>query len=213
MVNRVVLNRHLRYAEQSMSAEVTRAIPEVTRAHDHYGREVKSLRISVTQRCDLACPHCHKEGQSPSNEEMTPEEIERLVRISAGVGIRKVKLTGGEPLIRNDIAEIVSKLSPLMKEVSLTTNGIHLASMAGVLKTSGLDRVNVSLHTLDPETYKRLCGRDGSQEVILGIKAAIASRLTPVKVNMVVIKGENESEIMRMIDFCAEVGAVLQLIE
>jgi cyclic pyranopterin phosphate synthase len=196
-----------------MSVEAARAISETTRARDHYGREVKSLRLSVTQRCDLGCPHCHKEGHRPSSDEMTPEEIERLVRVGTGVGIRKVKLTGGEPLIRNDIAEIVSRLSPLVKEVSLTTNGIRLTSLAGALKASGLGRVNVSLHTLDPETYERLCGRDGSQEVIRGIKAAIASRLIPVKVNMVVIKGENESEIMRMVDFCAEVGAVLQLIE
>jgi cyclic pyranopterin phosphate synthase len=196
-----------------MSVGTMRAIYEPARARDTYGREVKSLRLSVTQRCDLSCPHCHKEGQGPSGDEMTPEEIERLVRVGADVGIRKVKLTGGEPLIRDDIAEIVSRISPLVKEVSLTTNGSRLSFMAEALRASGLGRVNISLHTLDPGTYERLCGRDESKEVVQGIRSAIHAGLTPVKVNMVVIKGENEAEIMQMIDFCAEVGAVLQLIE
>ncbi len=209
----VVLNRNLRYVESSMSIGTTHAMHEISLARDTYGREVKSLRLSVTQRCDLACPHCHREGQHPSCKEMTPEEIERLIRIGAEVGIRKVKLTGGEPLMRDDISEIVSRLSPLVKEVSLTTNGSRLSSMAGALKAAGLGRVNVSLHTLDPGTFERLCGRDESREIVHGIRSAIAAGLSPVKVNMVVIKGENEAEIMSMIDFCAEVGAVLQLIE
>lgn len=208
----VVLNRTARYAWWSMSTDTSlSASPE--RARDRYGRETKSLRLSVTQRCDLACPHCHKEGQAFSKDEMTPSEIERLVRVGVGIGIRKVKLTGGEPLVRDDIAEIVSLLSPLVKEVSLTTNGSRLVSTAEGLKSAGLRRVNVSLHSLDRETFRRLCGRDESEQVKAGIKAAIAADLKPVKVNMVVIKGENDAEIMHMVDFCAEAGAILQLIE
>jgi cyclic pyranopterin phosphate synthase len=180
---------------------------------DPHGREVKSLRLSVTQRCDLACPHCHREGQSPSTGEMTPEEIERLVRIAASVGVRKVKLTGGEPLLRADIIEIVSRISPLVTEISLTTNGSHLAGMAQSLRRAGLRRVNVSLHTLNPERFSRLCGVDVVAEVIGGIEESVRAGLSPVKVNMVVLRGENDQEIQSMVDFCGDVGAVLQLIE
>ena len=182
-------------------------------AIDPHGREVRSLRLSVTQRCDLACSHCHREGQSPSTREMTPEEVERLVRIAASIGVRKVKLTGGEPLLRADIVDIVSKVSPLVAETSLTTNGSHLAGMAQPLREAGLGRVNVSLHTLNPDRFRRLCGVDKVAEVIRGIEESVRAGLNPVKVNMVVLKGENNEEIQSMIDFCGAVGAILQLIE
>lgn len=182
-------------------------------AVDPHGREVKSLRLSVTQRCDLACAHCHREGQRPSTREMTPEEIERIVRIAASIGVRKVKLTGGEPLLRGDIVEIVSRISPLMAEVSLTTNGSQLAGMARNLRKAGLRRVNVSLHSLDPDRFSKLCGVDKVAEVVSGIEESVRAGLSPVKVNMVVLKGENDGEIQSMIDFCGKVGAVLQLIE
>lgn len=182
-------------------------------AIDPHGREVRSLRLSVTQRCDLACPHCHREGQSPSVREMTTEEIERLVRIAASIGVRKVKLTGGEPLLRGDIVEIVSRISPIVTEVSLTTNGSHLAGMARPLREAGLRRVNVSLHTLNHDRFSRLCGVNVVPEVIGGVRESVRAGLSPVKVNMVVLKDENNQEIQSMVDFCGEVGAVLQLIE
>lgn len=144
---------------------------------------------------------------------MTPEEIERLVRIAASIGVRKVKLTGGEPLLRGDIVEIVSGISPLVAEISLTTNGSHLAGMAQPLRKAGLRRVNVSLHTLDRDRFRKLCGVDLVAEVIGGIEESVRAGLSPVKVNMVVFKGENDGEIQSMIDFCCEVGAILQLIE
>jgi cyclic pyranopterin phosphate synthase len=144
---------------------------------------------------------------------MTPEEIERLVRIAASIGVRKVKLTGGEPLLREDIVEIVSRISPLLAEISLTTNGSRLSDMAPHLRKAGLRRVNVSLHTLDPDRFRRLCGIDMVAEVIGGIEESVRAGLNPVKVNMVVLKGENSEEIQTMIDFCGSVGAVLQLIE
>lgn len=180
---------------------------------DPYGREVTSLRLSVTQRCDLACSHCHKEGQSESIVEMDPGEIETFVGIAASLGVRKVKLTGGEPLLRRDILEIVSRISPLVDEVSLTTNGSRLASMAASLRSAGLRRVNVSLHTLDPDLYAAICGMDLSGQVVDGISAAVRAGLYPVKVNMVVLKDTNETHIDPMIDFCARSGAILQLIE
>jgi cyclic pyranopterin phosphate synthase len=180
---------------------------------DPFGRPVKSLRLSVTQRCDLACEHCHHEGQVPSADEMTPSEIERLVRVAASLGVGKVKITGGEPLMRHDLADIITGISPLVKEVSLTTNGSGLDAKSPELKRAGLARVNVSLHTLDADRYTRLCGVDQRARVFRGIEAAVKAGLNPVKVNMVVFKGENEDEIQSMIDFCSSVGAMLQLIE
>ena len=144
---------------------------------------------------------------------MTPAEIRRLVGAAASLGIGKVKLTGGEPLLRDDIVSIVSGISPLVREVSLTTNGSRLRGLASELREAGLRRVNVSLHTLDGARYERLCGTDLNPDVIKGIEAAISSGLNPVKINMVVFRGENDSEIERMIDFSASMGAVLQLIE
>jgi len=123
---------------------------EVAHMVDGYGRPVKSLRLSVTQSCDLKCNHCHREGQVRSSKEMTSEEIERLVKVSGGVGIRKIKLTGGEPLMRPDIVDIVRRVSSAVSEVSLTTNGQRLASLANDLKAAGLARVNISLHSRDP---------------------------------------------------------------
>lgn len=180
---------------------------------DKFGRPVKSLRLSVTQRCDLDCDFCHKEGQSPSQDEMSPEEIERLMRVAASLGVRKVKITGGEPLIREDIREIITRISPLMSEVSLTTNGHRLGAIARDLKSAGLSRVNVSLHTLDPAVYRNLCGSDGVESVVGGIEESIKAGLRPVKVNMVVLRGINETEIPQMMEFCARTGAILQLIE
>lgn len=180
---------------------------------DSFGRPVRSLRLSITQRCDLSCAHCHREGQTESDDEMTVDEISYVVRIATSLGVRKVKLTGGEPLLRNDIAEIVSAISPLVDEVSLTTNGSHLEDLAATLVDAGLRRVNVSLHSLDPSTYSSLCGVDITGKVVRGIEKALSSGLKPVKVNMVVMKGMNVDEIQDMMRFCGGLGAVLQLIE
>jgi cyclic pyranopterin phosphate synthase len=144
---------------------------------------------------------------------MTPLEIERLMNVASSLGVRKVKITGGEPLMRDDIVDIIARVSPLVKEVSLTTNGSDLDIMSEELRRVGLARVNVSLHTLDANRYHRLCGVDQSARVLKGIIAAVEAGLNPVKVNMVVFKGENDGEIRDMIDFCSSVGASLQLIE
>jgi len=208
-----ILISQMRYVRPSMSPHVVSTDCRQPFVADSYGREIRSLRLSVTQRCDLACLHCHGEGQSPSTEEMSPWEISRLVRVAASLGIRKVKLTGGEPLLRDDIVDIVSGISPLVKEVSLTTNGSRLSGSASALKRAGLRRVNVSLHTLNAALYERLCGIDLTAKVINGIEAAVSAGLSPVKINMVVFRDENDSEITRMMDFSAHVGAVLQLIE
>ncbi|WP_099209230.1 GTP 3',8-cyclase MoaA [Thermococcus henrietii] len=181
--------------------------------YDRFGRPVTNLRISLTQECNFRCFFCHREGQRfLAKNEMTPEEIERLVRIASRLGIRKVKLTGGEPTVREDIIEIVRRIKPYVKDLSMTTNGSRLKELAEPLARAGLDRVNVSLHSLKPEVYKKITGVDMLETVLEGIEEAV-KYLSPVKLNMTVMKGLNDGEIWDMIDFSAKTGAILQLIE
>lgn len=185
---------------------------------DTFGRPVLNLRISVTQRCNLHCPYCHREGQEkrPNDSvlEMTTAEIVRLVKIAIGLGIRRVKLTGGEPLLREDILDIVKGIASLkgIQDLSITTNGTFLSSMAEDLRTCGLMRINVSLPSLNADVYDRLMGGN-LQDVLKGISAAVDARLYPVKVNMLVLADVNENEIPAMIQFARRSGTLLQLIE
>ncbi|MBM4237815.1 MAG: GTP 3',8-cyclase MoaA [Euryarchaeota archaeon] len=180
---------------------------------DPYGREITNLRVSVTQRCNLRCAYCHREGERSPGKEMTATEIGRLVSVGASLGMRKLKLTGGEPLLRNDIVEIVGRCRKLVDEVSMTTNGILLDELSGALREAGLRRVNVSLDTLDSNKYKAISGVDALEDAIDGTRRAVEAGLSPVKINMVVMKGINETEIEEMIGFSRDIGAVLQLIE
>jgi len=183
---------------------------------DPYGRTLTSMRISITQRCNLRCFYCHQEGEgSVGRIEMAPGEIQRIVGVAASFGLTKVKLTGGEPLLRSDILRIVRgiKSVPGISEVSMTTNGTLLTNLAKSLKEADLTRVNVSLDTLEPETYKLITGTNALERVIVGIKDALKAGLSPVKVNMVVLKGVNDDQIWRMIDFAKNNNVILQLIE
>lgn len=179
---------------------------------DPHGRPVKSLRISLTQRCNFNCFFCHHEGEHGSGDELTVTEVERIVRLVSEQGVRKVKLTGGEPLVRDDIVEIVKRISPMVDEVSMTTNASRLELLAAPLKEAGLARVNISLHTLCPESFEEITG-NGTENVAKGIEAAVKAGLNPVKLNMVVMKDVNHDEIDEMIDYSNKVGAILQLIE
>lgn len=189
------------------------ANPQDSQLRDRFGRPVNSLRISLTQRCNFNCFFCHREGESNPKGEMTVEEIEAIVEASSSLGVKKVKLTGGEPLLRGDIADIVERISPYVEEVSMTTNGSLLEEKAGELKEAGLSRVNISLHSRRRDVFKMITGQDLFKEVEEGIKAAIESRLTPVKLNMVVVKSINSDEIPGMIDLSRRIRAILQLIE
>ena len=180
---------------------------------DPYGRLVSGLRISLTQRCNFNCFFCHQEGESGPNGEVTPDEIEAVVSVAAELGINKIKLTGGEPLLRDDVVEIVRRISPYVDEVSMTTNGYMLKEKACNLKEAGLKRVNISFHSTDPEKFCKIIGRDSVQAVREGIEEAIRCGLSPLKLNMVVMKGINDEEIEDMIAFSKETGATLQLIE
>lgn len=176
------------------------------------------MRISVTQDCNLDCFYCHHEGenggsQRNENGHMTSEEIEKIVRIASLVGIEKLKITGGEPLLRKDIIDIINGTSKYMKEVSMTTNGVLLKKFAKALKSAGLHRVNVSFDAVEPVTFQRITNKNVFNDVKEGVKAAISSGLTPVKLNMVILKGYNENDIFKGMEFASEVGAILQLIE
>jgi GTP 3',8-cyclase len=180
---------------------------------DPCGRPVTNLRISLTSRCNLSCIYCHAEGEKNPESEMSADEIIAIMQTAAKFGIRTIKFTGGEPLIRPDILQIIRAV-PKGIEASITTNGILLADMAADLKAAGLRRVNVSLDSLNHETYKKITGSDRLGEVLAGIDAALKVGLTPVKLNMVVLEGINDNEID---DFLAYVrnnhNLVLQLIE
>lgn len=180
---------------------------------DQYGRRVDYLRISLTQRCDHFCFFCHREGEKSVGRELTPKEIQSIVRAGTSLGIRRVKLTGGEPLMRADILRIVRIISPLVDDLSLTTNGSRLEDIALDLKRAGLDRVNVSLHSLTHETHRQITKTDDLDKVKHGIARAIEVGLSPVKINMTVLSGVNDSEIKALMTYAAEVGATLQIIE
>jgi cyclic pyranopterin phosphate synthase len=180
---------------------------------DPYNRPVSNLRVSLTNKCNLSCIYCHKEGEKSPKDQLSAEEIAETLRVAAKFEIRSVKFTGGEPLLRPDLLEIVQSV-PAGMESSLTTNGTLLADLASGLKSSGLRRVNVSLDSLNPETYKKITGIDKLSDVLDGITAALDVGLTPVKLNMVVLEGINDNEVD---DFLAYVrgnrNLVLQLIE
>ncbi len=185
---------------------------------DRFNRKITNLRISVTDKCNLNCFYCHKEGfLSKGCDELSPGEIATIAQAFKDLGIKKVKITGGEPLVRRDIVEIITEM-PKFEEISMTTNGILLERYAMDLKESGLNRVNVSLDSLVPEKYRKLSGGGKLEYVLAGLEAAVEAGLVPVKVNMVVMKGINEDEVDDIIHFLSkynrdDVKVILQLIE
>jgi len=184
-----------------------------TRLRDPYGRALNSLRISITQRCNFNCFFCHREGELNPKGEISVNEIKEIARVASDLGMRRIKLTGGEPLLRPEIVDIVREIRPYAEEVSLTSNGYLMAKYASKLKKAGLRRVNISLHSSDPGTFKEITGSNGLSEVKRGIAAAVESDLNPVKINMVVLNGFNVDEIPGMIELTKNLGAILQLIE
>jgi cyclic pyranopterin phosphate synthase len=187
---------------------------------DNCGRPLLNLRISITQRCNLRCDYCHKEGEEiaacskGTAEEMTVEEIVRIARIAVSLGIARIKLTGGEPLMRKDLCEIVKGIAaiPDLKDLSMTTNGTMLGFQAQELRACGLRRLNISLPTLNAETYNKLTeGR--IENALEGVKAAVAAGFYPVKLNMLILNGVNEKAVPEMMEFARQTGTILQLIE
>ncbi|WP_409200061.1 GTP 3',8-cyclase MoaA [Methanobrevibacter sp. DSM 116169] len=181
---------------------------------DKFERPIISLRISITNRCNLNCVYCHHDGMVPSSDEMTPDEIYKVCQIAKRLGINKIRISGGEPLIRKDIVEIIEKIAKLnFKDVSITTNGTLLGKYADDLKKAGLNRINVSLDSLDPEVYEFVTKKDYLDKAKEGIIKSVEAGLYPVKINMVLMNGINENEVKDMFKFSKDHGIILQLIE
>jgi cyclic pyranopterin phosphate synthase len=191
----------------------------VTGLVDRFGRVATDLRVSLTDRCNLRCTYCMPaEGLAwlPREEQLTDEEVGRLIRIGVELlGIAEVRFTGGEPLLRRGLLEIISAASRLepRPRLMLTTNGIGLERIAEGLRDAGLDRINVSLDTLDPERFKALTRRDRLHDVLRGLEAAAAAGLTPVKVNTVLMREINEDEAPELLKYALTYGYQLRFIE
>jgi cyclic pyranopterin phosphate synthase len=172
---------------------------------DAFRRPISYLRISVTDRCNLRCTYCMPEAGLPwipNGDVLSFDEIEAIVRAAAGVGVRSIRLTGGEPLVRPGLVELVRRLHAIenIEDIALSTNGLLLAGLAAPLAEAGLRRVNVSLDTLRPERFAAIARRPGLERVLAGIDAAVAAGLAPIKINCVVMQGVNDDELL---DFAA----------
>ncbi|WP_183097874.1 GTP 3',8-cyclase MoaA [Nocardioides pelophilus] len=186
---------------------------------DRYGRVATDLRVSLTDRCNLRCTYCMPaEGLDwmPGDDQLTDDEVVRLIGVAVQrLGVREIRFTGGEPLVRRGLVDIVRRTRALDPEVemSITTNGIGLARTAGALAEAGLDRVNVSLDTVRPETFREITLRDRFDDVVEGLAAAEAAGLGPVKVNAVLLRGVNDDQAPELLQWCLERGYQLRFIE
>lgn len=184
---------------------------------DPFGRKIEYLRLSVTDRCDFRCFYCLPKGFKNFTQPaswLSVDEIERLIRVFSELGISKVRLTGGEPLVRKDLPEIVRRLGrlPEIKDLSLSTNASQLARHAETLKANGVSRINISLDTLNKEAFHQIT-QGKLEPVLAGLMAAKQVGMNPIKINMVVMKGVNEHEIADMVQFCLEHDFTLRFIE
>ena len=189
----------------------------MTGLFDSWQRQINYLRISVTDHCNLSCVYCSVGSvpHLPRNEILSYEEIQHAVQVAARMGISKVRLTGGEPLLRADLSKLVWMISQIegIDDISLTSNGILLSKYAVELKEAGLKRVNVSLDTLKEDRFKRITGRDKLGEVLSGIEAAHLAGLNPVKINMVVLQGINDDETIDFVRMSTSQGWHVRFIE
>ncbi|HAT32359.1 MAG TPA: GTP 3',8-cyclase MoaA [Janthinobacterium sp.] len=185
---------------------------------DRFGRSIEYLRLSVTDRCDLRCSYCIPKGfrgfQEPKHW-LSFDEIERLLGAFARLGTSRVRLTGGEPLLRRDLPQLAARLAALpgLRDLSLSTNATQLARHAVALKQAGVARINVSLDSLDRACMEQITGRDSLAHILDGLRAGKAAGFDPIKINMVAMRGVNEDQIDAMVAFCIEQGFILRLIE
>ena len=199
------------------------AVPASATVLDRLDRPFRDLRVSVTDRCNFRCPYCMPaavfgEGYEflPDGKILTFEEIERLARVFVDVGVRKVRITGGEPLLRSEISKLVALLARIehLEDLTLTTNGYLLAEHAVALKDAGLNRITVSLDSLDDDVFNRMSGRDhGTRRVLEGIEAARKAGLCPVKINCVVQRGVNDHGIVDLARRFKVTGTIVRFIE
>ena len=185
---------------------------------DLYGREIDYLRVSVIDRCNLKCFYCVPDVGSCSpdvSEVMSLEEIIKIIKAASSLGIKKVRLTGGEPLVRKDIVEMVSKISEIegITDISLTTNGVMLNELAPALVKAGLNRVNISLDSMNPANFKKITRGGALKKTQRGIKAALKAGLTPLKINVVAMKGINDGEIEEFVKLTLDNDLHVRFIE
>lgn len=186
---------------------------------DSYGRQIRDLRVSLTDRCNFRCFYCLPHGEppiAPKSEMLSYEEIEYACEIFVSLGIEKIRLTGGEPMMRRDIETIIRKLSalkPRLHDLALTTNGYFLPGRAAELKTAGLDRITISIDSLKRDVFKQMTGVDVLDRVLEGIEAAKRAGLTPIKVNAVIVRGHNEDEVADFAAFAREHDIGMRFIE
>lgn len=182
---------------------------------DSFGRDITYLRVSVTQRCNLNCVYCGKEDCVKKAEELSPNQYFKIVKAFSKCGIKKVRITGGEPLVRSDITEIISLIRtiPEIEKISLTTNGVYLKKYARELKSAGLDSVNISLDSTDGSTYRHLTGADVLEKVLEGIDEAEKVGLEPIKINAVLMKGVNSDGAGELINLAKERKIDVRFIE
>lgn len=191
---------------------------------DSYGRAIRDLRVSLTDRCNFRCFYCLPHGEppiAPKEQMLSYEEIEYACDIFVSLGIEKIRLTGGEPMMRRDIETIISKLARLktsagsrrLVDLALTTNGYFLPDRAQALKNAGLDRITISLDSLKRDVFKQMTGVDVLDRVLAGIAAAKEAGLEPIKINAVIVRGHNESEVADFAAFAREYDVKMRFIE
>lgn len=190
----------------------------VALARDQWSRPLRSLRLSVTDRCNLRCQYCMPEKDYvwlPRKDLLSFEEIERLVGVFTELGVDKLRLTGGEPLLRNDLPDLIARLAqnPRLSDIAVTTNGVLLSDQLEQLTQSGLHRLTVSLDTLDPQRFREISKRDQWDQVVEGIRAASRAGFRELKLDTVVTRGFNDDECVALIEFSRQVGAEQRFIE
>lgn len=196
------------------------AAGKAERLIDKYGRAITDLRISITDRCNYKCVYCRTGNEGAVYAELPIADYLRIARVFVGLGIEKIRLTGGEPLLRRGLPEMIRELSRLRTldgtplDLALTTNGHLLAEMAQALREAGLSRITVSMDAVDAETFVRITRVPGSYErVLAGVRAAKQAGLAPVKVNCVLLRGFNEDQIVRFAQFSRDEGVIVRFIE
>lgn len=184
---------------------------------DKFGRQITDLRISITDRCNFRCVYCRSadpENYRDHGEILSWGELERLARIFVGLGIRKVRITGGEPLVRDGLEDFIARLRDIgVQDLSMTTNGHLLADRCANLLAAGLHRINISMDSLDPIKFARITRTRSYETVMRGIDAAQKTRLAPVKINAVLVRGFNEDEVEAFAAFARERGVIMRFIE
>ncbi|MEH6578567.1 MAG: GTP 3',8-cyclase MoaA [Amphritea sp.] len=184
---------------------------------DGFGRKIDYVRLSVTDRCDFRCVYCMSEDVRflPRAQVLTLEELAMLGQAFTELGVKRIRLTGGEPLVRKDIVSLVSQIAELpgLNEVTLTTNGSQLKQFAGPLKQAGLKRINISLDTLQEDRFTSLTRRDKLHQVLEGIDAAVATGFERIKLNAVILKGRNDDEIVPLVEYARNRGVDISFIE